>query len=1123
MQKIILLLLILLLTGCGVNCIEKGQGFSSSSIEVKVYVPPKGADRHNAATYWVNTGKKVSASDKIVLNVMNTINLCPYDTHEAKKVDFSVYKTAQPNAITSINTSEGDYLRFSLGSTDIEIKECSKEWLDSRKIIYYSDDEFFQDQECKTPILAKDICNNGISKPYFIKVEGECQVINTTIPRLKGTTIKIYSDNRILNASNSNKYANFYIDNGSGNKLSPTINGDNMKIKRYPNWIISKYAYDARSFSTKKPPLSELKKSCNLLKGKYHEFMMKNYNTYESVFSQSSSKDKSSMGIVDDYDYVKKYDQAINKITTNNGLMKLSSERTGNSVIDDTDYQTIINIMNNYTGYDINCNCDMICKLSDSLADDCVKSFVKIVKDKVICPTTEEDIISNFDENSATGHFDINDSYEILEGLKVRVTGDAQPLSLFQDTKIRDASLKLNTNIKVDTILPYYLHANMWVSRNSLADMAIGNYTVFWNRICTVESGKKLFMYIGDTPPKYFPGLSYGNEKHFELDTNKTITQGIYEINVDNPPESGTVYLGVQIDDFYDDQFREPKYLEDNYYSVRLFFSTWEPHLSNLFSKIKGALLYILYGVDGNNIDDIPLAIQNAKKLNKFGAIQHIYSHHTQSGSLWGAVQALITLYIMFSVFGYLIGVIRITKYDLVIRITKMVVILALFSQNSWEFFSEHFFTLFITGVVDIIGAFNGYLDGDSSFKFLDSTMGVLLTGETWLRFLSLIVAGPVGWMIFICIVWACVSFFICIIEAMIMYLFSIVAIAFLITLAPLFFTFLLFQFTKTLFDAWIKMLVNFSLQPIILFAALAFLNQVLLTSLYKITDFSACNKCFYGIKFTVEDDQAPTDLCLLSFMLPVGYSNDLSINERIREDQSKSNIGFMGLPFELVSVLIFVIIGNAMRTFGRLSEAMAHSISGSISGISTSAHWAAQSLLSIVGLDQETQNVIRSARSMVNSNVGANFDIRSKSGDKSSSPDDDNKSTSDSKNKDSTSDEDVLTSGTRRDSVGSDEDVLTSGTRRDSVESDDDTLTSGTRRDSVGSENTGSIDDNGDVITRDSINNNDECSIKKELFKEDNNNLSELINDYEVELKSLSRSDDVNGIIADTDKDDKA
>ena len=58
----------------------------------------------------------------------------------------------------------------------------------------------------------------------------------------------------------------------------------------------------------------------------------------------------------------------------------------------------------------------------------------------------------------------------------------------------------------------------------------------------------------------------------------------------------------------------------------------------------------------------------------------------------------------------------------------------------------------------------------------------------------------------------------------------------------------------------------------------------------------------------------------------------------------------------------MLLLISNAMKGFKGMSETMAHSISGSVAGLSASIHAATQSLASMVGLDQETQSIIKDA-----------------------------------------------------------------------------------------------------------------------------------------------------------------
>jgi type IV secretion system protein VirB6 len=54
--------------------------------------------------------------------------------------------------------------------------------------------------------------------------------------------------------------------------------------------------------------------------------------------------------------------------------------------------------------------------------------------------------------------------------------------------------------------------------------------------------------------------------------------------------------------------------------------------------------------------------------------------------------------------------------------------------------------------------------------------------------------------------------------EAAVIYLSALIAIGLLITMAPIFICFMLFGFTKSLCDNWLKQLILYTLQPIILF-----------------------------------------------------------------------------------------------------------------------------------------------------------------------------------------------------------------------------------------------------------------------------------------------------------------
>ncbi len=73
------------------------------------------------------------------------------------------------------------------------------------------------------------------------------------------------------------------------------------------------------------------------------------------------------------------------------------------------------------------------------------------------------------------------------------------------------------------------------------------------------------------------------------------------------------------------------------------------------------------------------------------------------------------------------------------------------------------------------------------------------------------------------------------IIRALHIFLVSTIAIAILILVSPLTITAILFQKTKNIFDGWLKQLLGFIIQPVILFAYLAIFIAVMDYSIYGI------------------------------------------------------------------------------------------------------------------------------------------------------------------------------------------------------------------------------------------------------------------------------------------------
>lgn len=321
----------------------------------------------------------------------------------------------------------------------------------------------------------------------------------------------------------------------------------------------------------------------------------------------------------------------------------------------------------------------------------------------------------------------------------------------------------------------------------------------------------------------------------------------------------------------------------------------------------------------------------------------------------------MLILYVTFTVVGYMLGTIQLSKFDFIIRIFKIAFIAFAFSDRSWEFFGTTLSGLFVDGSIYLVDSFSGYIgEGGKKFAFLDLTAGVLFTGETWLKFLSLMLSGSFGFIAFLAILYATFVFLRCIISATFKYVISTVLVAFLLSLAPLFIVFILFQQTKTLFDNWIKTLAHVSLQPVILFSSLSLLNQLMYSVLYNLTNFSACYQCLISVNFL------SYDLCLMKSILPLGYSPGTSVDVALSTGE-RAGGHFAALPIDLIQAFIYLIIASAMEAFVSISETMAQALFSSGYGVAQSvshiSRSASQAMLSTVGLDDRTQNMIHNIK----------------------------------------------------------------------------------------------------------------------------------------------------------------
>lgn len=331
-------------------------------------------------------------------------------------------------------------------------------------------------------------------------------------------------------------------------------------------------------------------------------------------------------------------------------------------------------------------------------------------------------------------------------------------------------------------------------------------------------------------------------------------------------------------------------------------------------------------------------------------------------GTMVNFIRASLVLYIALYGAAFAFGLVQSPQLDFLIRMVKVAVVVQLVSPNAWNFFNTYFFSIFTDGTRYIIYILNKMFDtqtiygtGDVwvqnikaswnaggqkiSFAFLDRTLGQFLEQSFWIRVISLLFAGPMGWLYIIAIIVGMVAFIKGVLTAILAYVVSLIAMAMLIGIAPLFLVFMLFTQTRDLFQAWIQQLANYALRPIVMFAVLAVFNFLMWGILIRMVSYGACWKCIWNVK--VDVDFIP-NLCVLYFYQPFAYDNFGDAPNTL-------------MPISFVAVLSYLVIAALTAKFIPFSEGIVSSITKSTASASllAPAGALAQDLKGTVGMDK--------------------------------------------------------------------------------------------------------------------------------------------------------------------------
>ncbi|KYH12950.1 type VI secretion protein [Neorickettsia sp. 179522] len=437
------------------------------------------------------------------------------------------------------------------------------------------------------------------------------------------------------------------------------------------------------------------------------------------------------------------------------------------------------------------------------------------------------------------------------------------------------------------------------------------------SRKCNVSGFDEVKVYTSDQEPNFEPSV-HGEGGAFLVPNSANLID-----------RNGSVYVGIV------DQRGDQKAGSRGYISVHYVLKRQDgtKFFSKATNSIKSKIIRILYG---KTVDEYG---RFSEGDDVAGAVGSVYKAVAGS-TLTTAVQASIVLYIVIYGLAFLFGLVRTPHVDLVILLVKLGIVAVLFGPNSWKFFNENLFQLFVEGSGQLINYFSGSMNG-VDFAFLDKVLAPFSTQENWLRIFSFLFSGGLGILYFLLILVGLIQIFMAMLKIIVAYVMSIVMVAMLLCFAPIFLAMIFFKRTKSIFDNWIKNLAQVAVTPIITFAAFAVLTEVGLGIIHALFDFQICPRC------VIEPDFVLFRFCLLAVYLPTSYDTGGIMVAQ--------NAG--GMPVGISLVVSFIVISNAVVAFTSRAAILSSSIFGAIASDATvPAEQFMDSMKAIVGQDAQTQ-----------------------------------------------------------------------------------------------------------------------------------------------------------------------
>lgn len=300
------------------------------------------------------------------------------------------------------------------------------------------------------------------------------------------------------------------------------------------------------------------------------------------------------------------------------------------------------------------------------------------------------------------------------------------------------------------------------------------------------------------------------------------------------------------------------RYYSDNYGQYNLNF------LQGVTRDGDTGLLEFLVQI----MEDALLGKKDQNLVRHGGIVQFMYKAIVQDTYFAATLQICLSIYIAFFGFSTLLGVVEISRKELLTRLIKLSLIIFFTTPTSWTFYNSIVVSFFQDGMNVLVSMFSDFVNAEldennpiyiakmvspntdtnaSRFSYVDTMIKTMFSDNVTKKIWGLFFESFFGF-IYIAAIYFLIGFFVYVmLVSAAVYVITLMKLIFVLALGPIFIAFSLFGQTEQMFKNWLGFIGARSLEMIIFFLIL---YTFVMFIDHKFTQMLTYRVCTHSINF---------------------------------------------------------------------------------------------------------------------------------------------------------------------------------------------------------------------------------------------------------------------------------